>query len=90
MIGLAGTLVGLLGALAVGQRLSWIQDQIQRWTGVDALPTALYQFSGLPSRVDLLQVGVVILIAMILSLGSTWLPSRQAARVDPAEGLHHE
>ncbi len=35
-------------------------------------------------------VGFVAAIAMVLSLGATLLPSRQGARLDPAEGLRYE
>ncbi|MCS5638198.1 MAG: ABC transporter permease [Myxococcota bacterium] len=90
LIGLAGTSLGVLAAVAVTHRLGWIQETIQGLTGMDTLPASIYQFSTLPSRLDPLQVGTVALIAMVLSLGATLLPSRQGARIDPAEGLRHE
>jgi lipoprotein-releasing system permease protein len=90
LIGLAGTLLGVVAAVAVTHRLGWIQDRIENLTGVDTLPASIYQFSSLPSRLDPLQVGGVALIAMVLSLGATLLPSRQGARIDPAEGLRHD
>jgi lipoprotein-releasing system permease protein len=90
LIGLAGTSIGVVAALAVTHRLGWIQDRIESFTGVDALPAGIYQFSNLPSRLDPLQVAGVVAIAMVLSLGATLLPSRQGARIDPAEGLRHE
>jgi len=89
-IGLVGTGLGVLAGIAVTSRLSWIQDQIESLTGIDTLPASVYQFSELPSKVDPVQVGLVVLIAMVLSLGATLLPSRQGARLDPAEGLRHE
>ena len=70
-------------------QLSWIQDIIERVTGIDTLPASVYQFGELPSRVDPVQVAGVAAIAMILSLGAT-LPSRRGARIDPAAGLRHE
>ena len=90
LIGLAGTFLGVLAAVAVTHRLGWIQEAIQGLTGMDTLPASIYQFSTLPSRLDPLQVGTVALIAMVLSLGATLLPSRQGAGIDPAEGLRHE
>ena len=90
LIGLAGTSLGVIAAVAVTHRLGWIQDRIENLTGVDTLPASIYQFSSLPSRLDPLQVGGVALIAMVLSLGATLLPSRQGARIDPAEGLRHD
>ena len=79
-----------MAAVAVTHRLGWIQERIENLTGVDTLPASIYQFSSLPSRLDPLQVGGVALIAMVLSLGATLLPSRQGARIDPAEGLRHD
>jgi lipoprotein-releasing system permease protein len=90
LIGLAGTLLGVAAGVAVTYRLTWIQDQIEVITGIDTLPASVYQFSTLPSQVDPLQVSLVMLIAMVLSLGATLLPSRQGALLDPAEGLRHE
>jgi lipoprotein-releasing system permease protein len=90
LIGLAGTVVGTLAGIAVTAQLGWIQDRIEMVTGVDALPASVYQFSTLPSEVDPSQVALVAVIAMVLSLGATLLPSRQGARLDPAEGLRYE
>jgi len=90
MIGLLGTLLGVLAGLAVTHRLGWIQDRIQAIVGIDALPAGVDQLSGLPSRVDPVQVAVVVLLALVLSLGATLAPSVQGARIDPAEGLRHE
>ena len=59
-------------------------------TGIDTLPASVYQLSTLPTQVDPIQVALVVGIAMILSLGATWLPSRQGARLDPAEALRYE
>jgi len=90
LIGLVGTTLGVAAGIAVTGQLSWIQEIIENLTGIDTLPASVYQFSELPSRVDPIQVVGVALIAMVLSLGATLLPSRQGARIDPAEGLRHE
>jgi lipoprotein-releasing system permease protein len=90
LIGLAGTLLGVVAGIAVTGQLSWIQEVIEEVTGIDTLPASVYQFSELPSDVDPVQVVGVAAIAMVLSLGATLLPSRQGARIDPAAGLRHE
>ncbi len=90
LIGLFGTAIGVAAGIAVTGQLSWIQEIIERVTGIDTLPASVYQFSELPSRVDPAQVAGVAAIAMVLSLGATLLPSRQGARIDPAAGLRHE
>ncbi|HIF95272.1 MAG TPA: FtsX-like permease family protein [Myxococcales bacterium] len=90
LMGLAGTVIGVISGIAVTGQLPWIQDKIEALTGIDTLPASVYQFSELPSKVDPIQVVGVAAIAMILSLGATLLPSRQGARIDPAAGLRHE
>ena len=90
LIGLVGTLIGVGSGIAVTGQLAWIQTKIEGITGIDTLPASVYQFSELPSKVDPVQVAGVAVIAMILSLGATLLPSRQGARIDPAEALRHE
>lgn len=90
LIGLCGTVLGVAAGIAVTGQLAWIQDRIEGITGIDTLPASVYQFSELPSKVDPGQVAGVAVIAMILSLGATLLPSRQGARIDPAAGLRHE
>jgi lipoprotein-releasing system permease protein len=90
LIGLVGTVLGVISGIAVTRQLAWIQERIEAVTGIDTLPASVYQFSTLPSEVDPTQIALVATIAMVLSLGATLLPSWQGAKVDPAEGLRYE
>jgi lipoprotein-releasing system permease protein len=90
LIGLLGTVLGVISGIAVTTQLAWVQEQIEMITGIDTLPATVYQFSTLPSEIDVGQVAVVVAIAMVLSLGATLLPSRQGSRLDPAEALRYE
>jgi lipoprotein-releasing system permease protein len=90
LIGLGGVGVGVLSGMAVSTQLAWIQTRIEQITGVDTLPSSVYQISTLPSEVDPLQVFGVVTIALVLALGATLLPSRHGSRLDPVERLRDD
>ena len=90
MIGLLGTFLGVIAGIAVTTQLAWVQRQIENITGIDTLPAAVYQFSTLPWELNFSQIAVVVTLAMVLCLGATLLPSRQAARLDPSDALRSE
>jgi lipoprotein-releasing system permease protein len=89
-IGLVGVLLGLGMGLVFTINLDVIQRTVEGMIGIDVLPAAVYQLSGLPYDVEPGQLLLISLIAMTLSVGATLLPSWQAARLDPAEGLRYE
>jgi lipoprotein-releasing system permease protein len=91
LIGLVGTVIGVLTGIAVTTRLDWIQHRVEDVFGIDALPANVYQgVSELPAQLDAVQIAAVVGIAMALALGGTWIPSRQGARLDPVEALRYE
>ncbi|MBW2360396.1 MAG: lipoprotein-releasing ABC transporter permease subunit [Deltaproteobacteria bacterium] len=90
LIGLVGTAIGVVAAISVTSRIEWVQRQVEWLTGVDTLPASVYQLSTLPAQLDLGQIAFAVGIAMVLALGATLLPSRQAARLDPVESLRYE
>jgi lipoprotein-releasing system permease protein len=90
LIGLVGTSLGVIAGISVTAQIDWIQNQIELLTGIDTLPASVYQFSTLPAELDAGQIAVAVGIAMILALGATLLPSRQASRLDPVEALRYE
>ncbi|MBP7778763.1 MAG: ABC transporter permease [Acidobacteria bacterium] len=82
VIGLVGTAVGTIagvGAATVLDRLRVIQ-----------IPADVYQLSYLPFTVVPRDVALVVAAAIVICFVATIYPSRQAAGLDPAEGLRHE
>ena len=79
LIGLVGTVLGVVSGIAVTTRLDWIQHRVEDVFGIDALPANVYQgVSELPAQLDAVQIAAVVAIAMALALGGTWIPSGKA------------
>jgi lipoprotein-releasing system permease protein len=82
LIGTSGTLLGLLGGFTLCSLLKKYQ--------FIELPRDVYYISTLPVKMELLDVGMIALAAILISLVATLYPSRQAAKLDPAEALRYE
>jgi lipoprotein-releasing system permease protein len=90
LIGIVGLLLGIGMGLVITWNLDVIQSGVERTFGFDVLPANVYQLQHLPHAVEPAQLGLISLIAMVLSIGATLLPSWQASRLDPAEALRYE
>src|SRR5260221_12394070 len=82
LIGLVGTTVGA----AAGYALSFVFDRYQ----LIRMPIDVYQVSHLPFTVLPRDFALVIAVACLICFVATIDPSRQAARLDPAQALRYE
>jgi lipoprotein-releasing system permease protein len=85
---LQGTLIGLAGTLAgmvFGIGLSLVLDRYK----LVHIPGDVYQIAYIPFRLEPLPLAFVAVSAVVICFLATIYPSRQAARLDPAEALRH-
>jgi lipoprotein-releasing system permease protein len=82
IIGVVGTTVGA----AAGYWLSWILDRYK----LIRVPVDVYQVSHVPFHVQPSDLALVIAAAILVCFVATIYPSRQAARLDPAQALRYE
>jgi len=82
IIGLAGTILGLIGGYGICLLLAEYQ--------FISLPRDVYYISRLPVKINGLDFFLVALAAMGISFLATLYPSWQASRLDPAEALRYE
>ncbi|MCB1736346.1 MAG: lipoprotein-releasing ABC transporter permease subunit [Gammaproteobacteria bacterium] len=90
VIGVIGTLLGLIGGVALALNVETIVPAIEQAFGVQFMPADVYYISELPSE---LHVGDVIWIcgmSLALSLLATLYPAWRASRTQPAEALRYE
>jgi lipoprotein-releasing system permease protein len=89
-IGVVGTLAGFGLGVACAENIKGIQHWTELLLGRGMVSAGLDFFSQVPARVDPVEVGLVVLVALGLSLLATLYPSWRAARLDPVEALRYE
>ncbi|WIY54490.1 ABC transporter permease [Devosia sp. YIM 151766] len=89
-IGFIGTLVGFVLGLIVASNAEAIRASISNLLGVTLFPPEVFFLSSLPSRVDPVEVTVVVCMALGLSFLATLYPAWRAAQYDPVEALRYE
>lgn len=90
LIGLVGTLFGLLLGLAVTTQLQNVVDLLEAAFDIDLLSAEVYWLGELPSRLRIAEIGRICGLALLLAIVATIYPALAAARQPPAEALRYE
>jgi lipoprotein-releasing system permease protein len=90
LIGVIGTLMGVVFGVAVATNIDVIVPTLERLLNVQFLSREVYLISELPSDLQADDVMVVTGVALVLSLLAGIYPSWRASRVRPAEALRYE
>ncbi|MDO4724564.1 MAG: lipoprotein-releasing ABC transporter permease subunit [Comamonadaceae bacterium] len=90
MVGIIGTLAGLLLGLAVAHNIDVIVPFIERLLGFQFLPPEMYLISQIPSDPQLRDIVSICAVALVLAFVVTLYPSWRASRINPAEALRYE
>lgn len=90
IIGLIGTLIGVISGVILAWHATAIVDFIQNLFHVQFLNSSVFFINFLPSRLQWLDVVNVSVIAIVLSLIATIYPALITFRTRPAEMLRYE
>jgi lipoprotein-releasing system permease protein len=90
VIGVVGTVLGTVLGLGAAFNLEKITEFTENLFGFKILASDVYYIDKLPSQVNPVDVGLIIITAILISLLATLYPSWRASRLDPAEALRYE
>ena len=90
MVGVIGTLAGLLLGLSIAVNIDVIVPALERLFRASFLPKDIYLISSMPSDPQSSDIMPIAIISLVLSFLATLYPSWRASRVNPAEALRYE
>lgn len=90
VIGLIGTLLGVIGGIALASNVETLVPAIESLFGVKFLSPDVYYISDVPSDMRWPDVYLIAAVAFIMSIVATLYPAWRASRTQPAEALRYE
>nr|HNH50809.1 FtsX-like permease family protein [Nitrosomonas sp.] len=90
LIGLFGTLLGIIGGVILAYNVSDVVVFIEQMFNIQFLSQEVYYISEIPSDPHLSDIVTVAVVSFVLTLLATLYPSYRASKVNPAEALRYE
>jgi len=90
IIGVFGTLFGLIGGIALAMNVTEIVNWIQNVFHVQFLSSNVYFVNYLPSQIIVSDIVKICVASLLLSLIATIYPAWRASKMDPVESLRYE
>ncbi|MBD3379429.1 MAG: lipoprotein-releasing ABC transporter permease subunit [Candidatus Omnitrophica bacterium] len=90
LIGVIGVLAGALAGIFIALRVDRVASMLEKLAGVEVFPSDVYYFSSIPVSIDPGDVGMVVSLALGLTLLAGIYPAWKASRLDPVEAIRYE
>jgi lipoprotein-releasing system permease protein len=90
IIGVCGTVLGGIAGLIFTWNLQTISGAVERLLGIQFFPPDVYFIDKLPARIEGLDIGLIVLTALVVSFLATLYPAWNASKLDPVVALRYE
>lgn len=90
IIGVSGALLGAIGGVLLASNLDTIIPTIEDFVGAKIFPEDIFYISTVPSDLQMPDVWIVTVAALVMAVLATIYPANRAAAVQPAESLRYE
>ncbi|CEG58219.1 lipoprotein-releasing ABC transporter permease subunit [Legionella fallonii] len=90
MVGVVGTILGLIGGVVLAQNATAIVNGLQSFFHIKVLSSSIYFVDYLPSEILFSDLWHVCLVALLMSFVATIYPAWRASKTVIAEALHYE
>ena len=89
-IGITGIFLGLATGVGLALSLDKVVDIISRLIGRSLIPKDIYYFDRIPVNINISDVGVIVISALVITLAASIYPAYYASRINPSEAIRHE
>ncbi len=90
MVGIVGTLIGLVGGLILASNATAIVNGLQTLLQTQILSSNVYFVDYLPSKIMFSDLWLICVVALLMSFIATIYPAWRASKTVIAEALHYE
>lgn len=90
LVGIFGTLLGLLGGITLAANVTEIVNWIEHVFHVQFLSSNVYFVNYLPSKIEINDIVIICSASLFLSFLATIYPAWRASKLDPVESLRYE